>query len=81
MRFWAGMRHSPTSIEPVGAIDLERAHAIADAWPDQDFDIVDCTSFAVMERIGCVRAATFDNHFAIYRTGPDRTRAFEIVRA
>ena len=46
----------------------------------QDFSLVDRTSFAVMERLGLVRAASFDNHFAIYRFGRNRDRAFEILR-
>lgn len=37
------------------------------------------TSFAVMERLGCRRAATFDIDFAVYRAGPDRKVAFEIL--
>ena len=80
MSFWLGLRHTPIHIENVIPIDLERAEAIAHAWPDQGFDLVDCTSFAVLERLGCDRVASFDKDFAIYRTGPDRSRAFEIVR-
>lgn len=80
MRFWRGIRSAPIRVEFATPADLERAEAIADTWPDQSFSIVDCTSFAVMERMGCSRAATFDSDFAIYRYGPDRTRAFEIVR-
>jgi predicted nucleic acid-binding protein len=49
-------------------------------FSDQDFSLVDRTSFAVMERLGLVRAASFDDHFAIYRYGRNRDRAFEILR-
>lgn len=80
MRFWQGLRYAPLRIEFVSPADLERAEAIATAWSDQTFSIVDCTSFALMERIGCVRAASFDNDFAVYRFGPDSARAFEILR-
>lgn len=80
MRFWSGLRSLPLSIAFVDAADLERALAIAERWADQDFSLVDCTSFAVMERLGCTRAASFDADFAIYRYGPDGTRAFEILR-
>lgn len=79
-RFWFGIRQTPLVVECVTAADLERAAAIAETWSDQEFDLVDCTSFAVMERVGCRRAATFDNDFAVYRLGADRTRAFELVK-
>ena len=80
MRFWKGLRMAPLQVEFAIQADLERAEAIADAWVDQRFSIVDCSSFAVMERLGCSRAASFDADFAVYRYGPDRTRAFEILR-
>lgn len=79
MRFWSSLRHTSLRLESVGLPDLERALGIAETWPDQTFDIVDCTSFAVMERMGCRRAATFDSDFAVYRLGPDRRSAFEII--
>ena len=59
--------------------DLERALSIAEMWPDHEFDTVNCTSFAAMERLGVREAATFDAHFAIYRFGPDRREAFGII--
>lgn len=79
-RFWRGLRFAPLAIECIEAVDLERALSIGEHWSDQDFSFVDCTSFAVMERLGCARAASFDPDFAIYRYGPDRTRAFEVLR-
>jgi hypothetical protein len=33
-----------------------------------------------MQRLGVHRAATLDQHFAIFRFGRGRSRAFEIVR-
>ncbi len=33
-----------------------------------------------MQRIGVFRAASFDEHFAIFRFGRKRDRAFEIAR-
>lgn len=33
-----------------------------------------------MQRLGVSRAAALDEHFAIFRFGLDRSRAFEIVR-
>jgi len=79
MRFWTGLRGTPLKLESVTLHDMERAEAIASHWSDQDFDIVDCTSFAVMERLGCMQAATFDSDFAVYRFGLDRRSAFEIL--
>ena len=79
-RFWAGLRSGRVIIEPITLADLEAAWQIGQSWLDQDFSIVDRTSFAVMQRLGIVRAASFDNHFAIYRFGPDRKHSFTIVR-
>ena len=42
--------------------------------------MVDRTSFAVMQRLGIQRAATFDNDFAIFRYGRDLNRTFEVIR-
>jgi predicted nucleic acid-binding protein len=79
-RHWEGVRRSLVSVEPVTAADLEVAFAIGEGFPDQSFSIVDRTSFAVMQRLGIYRAATLDEHFAIFRFGRGRTRAFEIIR-
>jgi uncharacterized protein len=69
-----------TSLEFVGAADFEKALAIAEAFPDQQFSIVDRTSFALMERLGVHRVIAYDADFAVYRFGRDRRRAFEVVR-
>ena len=79
-RFWEGLRGGVAAIEPVGAADLEAAWQIGIAWRDQDFSIVDRTSFAVMRRLGIDRAASFDDHFAVFRFGPNRRRAFTVLR-
>ena len=79
-RFWEGLRRGGAIVESVTAADLETAWAIGEAFPDQTFSIVDRTSFAVMQRLGLHRAATFDDHFAVFRFGRNRDRAFEIVR-
>lgn len=79
-RFWEGIRSGVASVEPVVAADLEAAFLIGAEFEDHDFSIVDRTSFAVMQRLGIFRVASLDDHFAIFRFGPQRKRAFEIVR-
>ena len=78
-RFWESIRSAGVRIEYVGAGDLETAWQIGVVFSDQDFSIVDRTSFAVMERLGVHRAASFDAHFSVYRFGPRRDRAFTVV--
>jgi uncharacterized protein len=78
-RFWDALRNGVAVIEPVIAADLEAAWQIGTAFRDQDFSIVDRTSFAVMRRLGIERAASFDDDFAIFRFGPNRRHAFSIL--
>ena len=78
--FWDRIRHGPVRVEQVTVSDLEAAWAIGEAFSDQNFSIVDRTSFAVMERLGISRVASFDDDFAIYRHGRNRDRAFEVSR-
>ena len=79
-RFWEGLRSGAAQVEPVIAADLETAWEIGKSYRDQDFSIVDRTSFAVMRRLGIERAASLDDDFAIFRFGPNRKRAFVVVR-
>lgn len=79
-RFWQVLRDGGTRIEQVGEADMQVAWSIGEGFPAQDFSIVDRTSFAVMHRLGLVRVASFDHHFATYRYGPEGRRAFEVVR-
>jgi uncharacterized protein len=79
-QFWEGLRRGVAVIEPVSAADLEGAWAIGQAFPDQDFSLIDRTSFAVMERLGLHRVASFDDDFAVYRFGRDRRGAFTVLR-
>jgi uncharacterized protein len=78
-QFWEGLRSGVAAIEPVGTADIETAWQIGLAYPDQDFSLVDRTSFAVMQRLGILRAASFDDHFAVFRFGPKRRHAFEMI--
>ena len=79
-RFWEGLRAGVAAIEMVTMADLESAWAIGRIFPDQDFSMVDRTSFAVMQRLSIQRVATFDNDFAIFRYGRDLNRTFEVIR-
>ena len=79
-RFWDGLPSGIATVETVGAADLEAAWEIGTSYRDQDFSIVDRTSFSVMRRLGIERAASLDDDFAIFRFGPNRRRAFEVVR-
>jgi uncharacterized protein len=79
-RFFDNILRSGVSLEMVTMADMVTARAIGVAFPDQDFSIIDRTSFAVMERLGLTQAASFDDDFAIYRYGRNRDKAFELVR-
>ena len=79
-RFWEGLRRGIAVIEVTGAADLEAAWQIGAMYRDQDFSFVGRTSFAVMQRLGIERAASLDDDFAIFRFGPNRRRAFTVVR-
>jgi uncharacterized protein len=79
-QFWAGIRRGLAIVETVLPGDLDTAWRIGEIFTDQDFPIVDRTSFAVMERLGITSVASFDDHFAIYRFGPRRERAFDVRR-
>jgi uncharacterized protein len=79
-RFWEAMRNGVSALETVGPADLEAAWEIGNTYRDQDFSIVDRTSFAVMRRLGLERAASLDDDFAVFRFGPGRRHAFTVIR-
>ncbi len=60
--------------------DITAALRIGKAFSDQDFSLIDRTSWAVMERHEIDQVISFDIDFAAYRYGPDRRRAFTIHR-
>lgn len=78
--FWHHIRRGAAHVEIITAADLEAAWAIGQAFSNQAFSIVDRTSFAVMERLGLTRVASFDDDFAVYRYGRNRDRAFNVLR-
>jgi len=79
-RFWAQVRRGKARVEIVSSADLDAAWSIREAFPDQRFSLVDLTSFAMMQRLGVHRVASFDSDFAIFRFGPRRERAFTVLR-
>ena len=79
-RFFEGLRAGVAIIESVSLADLESAWTIGRDFPDQDFSLVDRTSFAMMQRLGILSVASFDDDFAVFRFGRSRDRAFEVLR-
>lgn len=78
--YWGAIRRGVAQVEFATLADWQTAWAIGEAFADQDFSLVDRTSFAVMERLGLTRVASFDRDFAVYRYGRNRDRAFEVLR-
>ena len=79
MRFWEAMEGGVVKVLGVTSQDLWRGRRIAIDWPDQDFSVVDCTSFAVIERLGIQHAMAFDRHFRTIRLGSKRSRPLTLV--
>ncbi|HLC29348.1 MAG TPA: PIN domain-containing protein [Dehalococcoidia bacterium] len=50
----------------VQEVDEQRARDIIFRYEDKDFSMVDCTSFALIERLSISCAFAFDRHFAQY---------------
>jgi predicted nucleic acid-binding protein len=78
--FWKAMRRGIAQLDLIGAADFEAAWLIGERYADQEFSLTDRTSFALMERLHIGTAASFDNHFAIYRFGRGRAEAFDVLR-
>ena len=74
-QFWGSIREARIAVLNLEPADLEAAWHIAQAFPDQPFSFVDCTTFALMERLGIHEAFAFDAHFLVYRFGPGRQKA------
>jgi uncharacterized protein len=78
--FVAHLRDGAATIEQNLMSDIDRAAEIAAGFADQTFSLVDRASFAMMERLGITKVISFDADFLIYRYGPDRAYAFEVLR-
>ena len=77
-RFWPGMRLGPAEIVGTTAEDLDRAWSIDSKFADQQFGLVDSTSFALIERLGIEQALSLDTHFRVVRLGRSR-RALAVI--
>jgi len=73
---WGALREARIPVLAPDPVDLEAAWRIAQDYSDQSFSFVDCTTFAMMERLGITDAFAFDVHFLEYRFGPGRSRGF-----
>jgi len=77
--FWDGIAGGGAEVVGLSSGDLNRAREISEEWSDQEFSLVDCTSFALIERLGIRRALAFDEHFRIFRWGTPRQRKLMLV--
>ena len=77
--FWETLRETRIPVLAIEAADLDAAWRIVQTFADQTFSLVDCTSFALMERLGIHDAFAFDSHFLVYRFGPARQRSFRCL--
>ena len=72
------IRAGRARVEVAAVADLEVAAQIHDAFSDQEFSIVDRTSWSIMQRLGVHEAISFDRDYLIYRFGRDRRQAFTV---
>lgn len=73
-----GIRMGIARIEPAIVADLEAAARIGEDFADQEFSIVDRTSWSIMQRLGVHEAVSLDVDFSIFRFGRDRRQAFTV---
>ena len=72
------IRAGRARVEAATIADLEIAAQIGDAFADQEFSIVDRTSWSIMQRLGVHEAISFDRDYSIFRFGRDRRQAFTV---
>jgi len=64
IEFWGNLNKSRwATIIDVSTNDKEHAIEIFKKYHDKDFSFTDCTSFALMQRLGIKEAFSFDRHF------------------
>jgi uncharacterized protein len=79
LRFWDAIGAGLATVAGLSSADLVRARALAEQWRDHEFSFVDCTSFALIERLGLDRALAFDAHFEMFRFGPGRRKRLKLA--
>ncbi len=79
LQWWAGLRSGIVDVRYAHAVDFEAAWRIIQEYADQDFSLVDCLSFALMERLGIETAFAYDHHFEVYRYGARAERHFRLL--
>ena len=72
------IRAGRARVDVVTLADLEIAAHIHDAFADQQFSIVDRTSWSIMQRLGVHEAISFDWDYSISRFGRNRRQAFTV---
>ena len=60
------LRQEAAILRKVTGADIQTALQVFRDYSDHAFSFVDCTSFAVMERLGIKYAFAFDGHFDEY---------------
>jgi hypothetical protein len=60
------LRQRSAILQNIPVADLQKALQVFRDYSDHLFSFVDCTSCAVMERLGITRAFAFDSHFDEY---------------
>ena len=74
----SAIRAGRARVEAATIADLEIAAQIHGTFADQEFSIVDRTSWSIMQRLGVHEAISFDQDYSIYRFGRDRRQAFTV---
>jgi len=78
-KFWQKIRSGIVELYFINPLDLERSWEIFNKYRDQDFSLVDCTSFALMERSNISQVFTCDPHFLIFRTKTNQTFICQLI--